>query len=205
MIGYYFITDASLSRRGNFSDVRGALAAGVKYIQYRDKYFDRKKSYLEARRLRKICKNAFFLVNDRVDIALSVGADGVHLGDDDLPYSIARKLLGRKKIIGLTVHNLKEAQEAEKLGADYLGVSPIFLTNTKLDAGAPAGIRLIKQIKEQIALPIVAIGGINLSNAKEVIRAGADGLSAISAVVAKRNVKKEIEKFQELFKEKNDN
>lgn len=200
MRGFYFITDASISRKGNISDVKNALKAKVKVVQYRDKTKSTKELFEEALELRRICKNAIFLVNDRIDIALSVKADGVHLGQQDLPYSIARRLLGNKKIIGLTVHTLQEAIEAEHLGAQYIGVSPIFATNTKQDAGSPVGIELIKKIKKRVSLPLMAIGGINLSNALEVMRAGADGVCAISAVLTKQDVRKEIEKFQELFK-----
>lgn len=200
MIGYYFITDASLSRAGNINDVNNALKAKVKFVQYRNEHADTKEMYDEALRLRKICQNVNFLINDRVDIALSVGADGVHLGQEDMPYKIARKLLGKNRIIGLTVHNLKEAKAAQRLGADYLSVSPIFATKTKTDAGKPVGLVLLKSIKEQVSIPIIAIGGINLSNAREVIRSGADGLCAISAVVTKGDVRKKIEKFQELFR-----
>ncbi len=139
------------------------------------------------------------MIDDRVDIVLSVNADGVHLGRYDMPYSVARKLLGNKKIIGLTVHSAKEAKEAQRLGADYIGVSPVFATKTKGDAGKPKGVGLIKQIRKQVSIPIIAIGGINLSNAQEVIEAGASALCAISAVVTKPDVKKEIEKFQALF------
>lgn len=200
MKGYYFITDSSLSRAGNISDVKNALKAGVEIIQYRNKHASTKEMFEEALKLRKICKDATFLINDRVDIALAIGADGVHIGNDDMPYGVARKLLGKKKIIGVTVHSVKEAVEAQKMGADYLGVSPIFSTDTKKDAGIPVGVELIKEIKRFVSIPIIAIGGINLSNASGVIRAGADGLCAISAVVTKRDVKKEIQKFQELFK-----
>ncbi len=199
-IGYYFITDAGLSRAGNTSDVKNALLAKVEFVQYRAKRLNTKEMYTEALKLRKICRKATFLVNDRLDIALGVNADGVHLGQDDLPYPIARKLLGGKKIIGVTVHSVKEAKEAQRLGADYLGVSPIFATSTKQDAGKPVGIALLKKIRKEVSIPIVAIGGINLSNAPQVIRAEADGLCAISAVVTKRNVRREIEKFQGLFK-----
>jgi len=143
-----------------------------------------------------------FIINDRVDIALAVDADGVHIGNDDMPYGVSRKLLGKKKIIGVTVHNVKEAVKAQKMGADYLGVSPIFSTGTKKDAGLPVGVELIKKIKRSVSIPIIAIGGINLSNAPRVIEAGANGLCAISAVVTKQNVKQEIEKFQELFRYK---
>lgn len=200
MIGYYFITDASLSLAGNISDVKNALLAKVKFVQYRAKHLSTKEMYTEALKLRKICRKATFLVNDRLDIALRVDADGVHLGQDDLPYQVARKLLGEKKIIGVTVHSAKEAKEAQRSGADYLGVSPIFATSTKQDAGKPVGIALLKKIRKEVSIPIVAIGGIGLSNAAEVIRTGADGLCAISAVVTKRNVRREIEKFQGLFK-----
>lgn len=198
--GYYFITDARLSRAGNISDVKNALEADVSVVQYRNKEGSTKGLYEEALKLKKLCRNkAIFLINDRVDIALAVDADGVHIGTEDMPYVIARKLLGKNKIIGLTVHNIEEAKEAERLGADYISVSPIFATGTKKDAGAPVGVGLIKKTKKIVNVPVIAIGGITLDNAVEVVRAGADGLCAISAVVTKKDVKKEIEKFQKLF------
>ncbi|MFH1640756.1 MAG: thiamine phosphate synthase [Candidatus Omnitrophota bacterium] len=199
MIGYYFITDAGLSLSGNISDVKNALSAGVKFVQYRAKHLNSKDMYEEALKLRKLCKRAIFLVNDRVDIALAVNADGVHLGQYDLPYETARKLLGKKKIIGITVHKIEEAKKAQRLGADYLGVSPIFATKTKQDTGKPLGTALLRKIRNKVTVPIVAIGGINLLNAREVIDSGASGLCAISAVVTKPDVRKEILKFQELF------
>jgi thiamine-phosphate pyrophosphorylase len=197
--GFYFITDSRISRRGNISDVKNAIAAGVKVVQYREKFLDERSMYAEAFSLRTICKNIVFIINNRVDLALAVNADGVHLGQDDLPYTAARKLLGRKKIIGLTVHSIKEARQAQEAGADYIGVSPIFATGTKADAGKPLGTKLLNEIRQTVKIPIVAIGGITLSNAKEVISSGADCLCAISAVVTKANVKKEIIKFQETF------
>jgi len=199
MKGFYFITDARTSRAGNISDVRNALAAGVKVVQYRNKEACSADMYAEARELRRLCRNVIFMVNDRVDIALAVGADGVHLGQDDLSYWPARKILGKKKIIGLTVHSLAEAQRAERVGADYVGVSPVFKTRTKADAGRPAGVKFITQIKKKVGIPVIAIGGINLANAEAVIRAGADGLCAISAVVGYPDVKKRISDFQRLF------
>ena len=196
---FYFITDAQLSCAGLFNDVKAALAAGVEVVQYRNKSFNTKAMFKEALILRKLCRKITFLINDRVDLALAVGADGVHLGQDDLPFKVARKILGKNKIIGLTVHSLSQAKNAEKMGANYLGVSPIFGTKTKSDAGKPVGCALIKSIKQRVPLPIIAIGGINLSNAREVIAAGADGLAAISAVITKPNVKNEIKKFQKLY------
>lgn len=199
MKGYYFITDSSLSMAGNINDVQRAEACGVSVVQYRNKGAETKEMYEEALKLRKICRNALFLINDRIDVALAVDADGVHLGQSDMPYAAARKILGPEKIIGITVHNISEALEAQRIGADYLGVSPIFSTATKLDAGKPAGIVLIDEIRAKIDIPLIAIGGINLTNAPEVIKAGADGLCAISAVVAKKDVGLEIRKFQDLF------
>jgi thiamine-phosphate pyrophosphorylase len=197
--GYYFITDSKLSRAGNVSDVRNAVAAGVAAVQYRRPEASDADLFAKAVVLRKLCRGTLFLVNNRVDIASAVEADGVHLGQDDLPIPAARKLLGRGKIIGLTVHSVDEARCAEAAGADYLGVSPIFTTQTKADAGPPAGIQLIRQIRAVVKIPLVAIGGINLANAPEVIRAGADAICAISAVVSREDVRAEIEKFQRLF------
>ncbi len=199
LTGYYFITDSSFSIKGNISDVRGALQAKVGVVQYRSKHASTLKMYEEAKALKSLCQGTTFLINDRVDIALAVDADGIHLGQDDLPYGIARKLLGKKKIIGLTVHNIKEAQDAQRSGADYIGVSPIFSTTTKLDAGQPVGVKLIKELRGKITIPIVAIGGINLNNARGVVLAGADALCAISPVVTAPDVAKEISKFQKLF------
>ncbi len=199
MRGYYFITDALSSRAGNVSDVRSAVAAGVEIVQYRNKTASTNELYKEALILRQICKNKIFIINDRVDIALSVNADGVNLGQDDLSCSIGRKLLGVEKVIGVTVHSVRQALEAQNSGADYIAVSPIFKTATKRDAGKPVGVELISEIKKRIRIPVVAIGGITLDNAEEVITAGADCLCAISGVVAKRNVKNEIKKFQKLF------
>ena len=200
MKGYYFITDSGLSCAGNISDVKQAEACSVCAVQYRNKNAETREMYEEAVRLREICRNALFLINDRIDIALAVDADGVHLGQSDMPYSAARKVLGPEKIIGITVHNLAEALDAQRSGADYLGVSPIFQTATKHDAGKPAGIALIEEIRARVDIPLIAIGGINLANAPEVVSAGADGLCAISAVVAKKDVGREIERFQELFR-----
>lgn len=201
MKGYYFITDTKLSRAGNERDVHSAVSCGVEVVQYRNKNAGTRQMYEEAVRLRQICQesSSIFLINDRVDIALATEADGVHLGQSDMPCLAARKLLGPEKIIGVTVHNLAEALQAESIGADYLGVSPIFQTATKPDAGKPAGIRLIEEIRAQVDIPLIAIGGINHCNAGDVVRAGADGLCAISCVVAKENVKEEILKFQEIF------
>jgi thiamine-phosphate pyrophosphorylase len=198
--GYYFITEASLSRAGNDRDVAAAVAAGVRVVQYRQKQGRTQDLMAEARQLRQLCRRTLFLVNDRVDLALEVGADGVHLGQEDLPYPEARKLLGPDKIIGVTVHDVAEALAAQAWGADYLGVSPVFPTATKADAGAPTGVALLAEIRRRVSLPLIAIGGITLATAPAVIAAGADGVCAISAVVTQADVQAAIEKFQKLFR-----
>ena len=198
--GYYFITDAGLSKKGNLKDVESAIEAGVTIVQYRGKMKDIGSMLEEAAALREICRGkALFIVNDIVGVALSVDADGVHIGQGDMPYETARGLLGKDKIIGVTVHDLKEAILAEKKGADYLAVSPVFSTTTKKDAGPPCGIKLISEIKRNCKIPLTAIGGIDLESAKEVIDAGADAICAISAVVTKDDVKEDIGRFQKLF------
>jgi thiamine-phosphate pyrophosphorylase len=197
--GYYFITDTGLSRQGSVSDVRNALAAGVRIVQYRAKAAGTRVMLAEALELKRLCQGAIFLINDRVDVALAVDAGGVHLGQEDMPYETARRFLGPDKIIGITVSSLAEALTAARQGADYLGVSPVFFTTTKPDAGAPTGLPLLREIRAAVDLPLAAIGGITLTNAPEVIAAGADMICAISQVVTHPDVCVAVQKFQEIF------
>ncbi len=197
--GYYFITDDRLSLKGNISDVCRSLDAGVKVIQYRAKDISTQKMIEEAAKLRELISKALFIINDHIDVALAVDADGVHLGQGDISCEEARHLLGEHRKIGISVSTLDQAKLAFKQGADYLGIGPVFLTTTKSDAGAALGLDLIRKIKAEVSLPIVAIGGITLDNAADVIRAGADVLCSISAVVSKSDVKEEILKFNKLF------
>ena len=201
MKGYYFITDTGLSRAGNIKDVRRALTAGVRIVQYRAKETNTRTMLTEAQELKSLCQGAIFLINDRVDVALAVDADGVHLGQEDMPYETARRLLGPGKIIGITVSTLAEALTAARQGADYLGVSPIFFTRTKPDAGTPAGLTLLQEIRNAVTLPLAAIGGITHENAAQVITAGADMICAISQVVTHPDVCIAVEEFQKLFAE----
>jgi len=200
-IDLYFITDPKLTKKDIFEDANSTIRAGVKIIQYREKEKDTKYMIEEAAKIKEICKenNTLFLINDRVDIALAVDADGVHLGKEDMPYNIARNLLGEQRIIGLTVHNLEEAIEAENIGADYLGVSPIFETKTKPDAGKPSGLQLLIDLKENIKIPYVAIGGINEYNIKSVLDTGTRAVAIISAIITKDNVEEECKKFRKLI------
>jgi thiamine-phosphate pyrophosphorylase len=199
MKGFYFITDSALSLKGNIYDVQQAVLAGVVMIQYRQKECSGKTMYEEAARLKAASSGIPFIVNDRVDVALAVNADGVHLGEEDLPYEKARELLGTKKIIGLSVHSAEQARWAEEKGVDYLGIGPIFTTQTKVDAKEPCGVEMIREIKTRCRLPIVAIGGIRPDNVTQVIQAGADAVCAISGTVAMPDVKKAIEEFQLCF------
>ncbi|MFY9402411.1 MAG: thiamine phosphate synthase [Candidatus Omnitrophota bacterium] len=194
--GFYFITDKNLSRRGIINDALKAVGAGACAVQYRSKDMPTSKMINEALILRRICKRIPLIINDRVDIALAVNADGVHLGQDDMPVNIARRLLGRKKIIGLTVHSLAQAEVGVRLKVDYLGISPIFFTNTKVTTIRPVGLKLISLIRKRFKnIPIVAIGGIKLKDAEDVIASGADALCAISAVLKKKSLTEEINKF----------
>jgi len=198
--GFYFITDSTLSQKGNVKDVKSALQAGVCAVQYRHKGNDLALMFGEAKILRSLCKDVPFIVNDLLDLAIKVNADGLHIGKTDVSYAQARKALGDEKIIGVSVHNLEEASRAQAMGADYLGLGPIFVTSTKKDTEAPCGVDMIRQIKNFCTIPLVAIGGICLENAKEVIVAGADCLCAISGTVTQPDVKKEIDKYNKLFK-----
>lgn len=202
MKGYYFITDSVLSNAGNCSDVTEAVEAGVAVVQYRNKNGETRDLFTEAMELREICRDSgtLFIVNDRIDIALAVDADGVHVGQEDMPYSVARRLLGGKKIIGVSVHTLELAVEAEKAGADYLGVGPVFPTTTKPDAKEARGVSLIREVKQAVQVPVVAIAGISLDNVQEVVEAGADMVCAISAVVGSSDVKAEIMKYQRMYR-----
>ena len=196
-IDLYFITDSKLTKKTIFDDIKAAIKAGVKVIQYREKEKTTRLMFKEAKEIKKLCdeNNVLFIINDRIDICQAVDADGIHLGNDDMPYETARKLLGDDKIIGLTIHNVEEALEAERIGADYVGVSPIFATATKPDAGKPAGIELIEKVKNAIKIPFTAIGGINFDNLDSVIEAGAKSIVAISAIVTKDDIEKEVKKF----------
>jgi thiamine-phosphate pyrophosphorylase len=199
---YYLVTDSKLSKKGTLSDVENALKAGCKIIQYREKNKSTKDMIKEAKKIKKKCGGkAIFLVNDRVDVALAVNYDGINIGQDDIPFEIARRILGNEKIIGLTVHNLEEAVKAEKIGADYIGLSPIFETDTKKDAGTACGIEILKKVRKRVDLPIVAIGGINKENVKKVIKTGADSVVAISAVLCSNDVYKEVSDFIMIIKE----
>ena len=183
----YVITDAALSRgRSHVQVATEAIRGGADAIQLRDKSASTRELVEVGFALRQLTREAgvLFIVNDRVDVALAVDADGVHVGQDDMPAAIARRLLGPSKIIGVSAATPEEARQAKADGADYLGVGAIYATASKADAGLPTGPGLLGEIKQAVDLPIVAIGGVNVHNAAEAIRAGADGVAVISAVVS---------------------
>jgi thiamine-phosphate pyrophosphorylase len=183
-------------------DVKNAVDAGCRIVQYREKNKNKENMVKEAKQIKKICRNnSLFLINNYVDIALIVNADGVHLGQDDISVLEARKILGKNKIIGLTVHNLKEAIGAKKQGADYIALAPIYKTDTKEDSKSPCGPKMISKIKENVDLPLIAVGGINKNNLKEVIRRGADGVVAVSSVITSDDVFSEIKDYIRIIKE----
>jgi thiamine-phosphate pyrophosphorylase len=167
-----------------------ALAAGVKFFQYRSKSGARKAIYETSLTLSRIARNeqACFMVNDHADIAAAVDADGVHLGQDDLPIEFARKLLGRDKLIGISTHSLEQARAAEAASADYIGFGPIFKTSTKA-AGQTQGVQKLTIIKNSVGIPVIAIGGISQANVQLVAQAGADGAAVISAVLAAPDIR----------------
>jgi thiamine-phosphate pyrophosphorylase len=172
-------------RTGAEDAAQVALEAGVRLFQYRDKSGNRRAIYETCLRLAVLLKrsNAVFIVNDHPDIAMAVDADGVHLGQDDLPVELARKLMGGGRIIGVSTHSVEQARAAQSAGADYVGFGPVFTTRTK-DAGPRQGIEGLSQVRKAVTLPVIAIGGINGGNLDEVLRAGADSVAVISAILA---------------------
>lgn len=159
-------------------------------IQLRDKQAGLRELLPQARQIASLCRErgACFIVNDRLDLALAVNADGVHLGQEDLPPEAARAALGRGKILGVSTHSLDQAIKAAERGIDYLGIGPIFPTASKATGYAAVGCRTIQQVAARIDLPLVAIGGITLSNVGAVIRAGAAGVAVISGIVGAEDI-----------------
>lgn len=185
--GLYVITDETIRPGRTHEDVTtAAVAGGAKIIQLRDKTADDRRIYEAALAIRTITRRAgvVFIVNNSVDVALAADADGVHVGQSDLPAAEVRKLIGPTKLLGVSVATVEEARQAVRDGADHLGVGPVFSTSTKSDAGDVVGLEHLSLIRKVSGLPIVAIGGIGQSNIASVATAGADSAAVISAVVA---------------------
>ncbi len=187
----YLVTDSGLSRgRLQVQVVEAALRGGVTVVQYREKSASTRRMVEEARELRVLCKAAGvpFIVNDRIDVALAVDADGVHVGQEDMPAALARRLIGKGRILGVSAVSAEEARRAEADGADYIGASPIFSTPTKPDAPPPMGVEGLRQLARSVGIPVVAIGGMNAGNAARIMEAGAAGVAVVSAIVAADDV-----------------
>jgi thiamine-phosphate pyrophosphorylase len=187
----YLVTDEGLSRgRGQLSIVEAAIRGGVTMVQYRQKQASTRRMIDEAAALCRLCRDAGvpFIVNDRIDVALAVDADGVHVGQDDMPASRARRLVGRDMILGISAGSEAEALKAVEDGADYIGASPVFATPTKPDAPPPLGIEGLRRLCRAVAIPVVAIGGMSAGNAAAMREAGAAGIAVVSAIVAADDV-----------------
>lgn len=183
----YLVTDRSLCGGRQLLDVvRESVQGGVTLVQLREKRAATRDFVELARALISELRPVGIplLVNDRIDVALAVGAEGVHIGQSDMPYEMARELMGPEAIIGLSVETLDQAREAEGLNVDYFGVSPIFTSSTKTDTGTPWGLEGLRTLRQISSKPLVAIGAIDTGNAAEVIDAGADGIAVVSAICA---------------------
>lgn len=199
----YLVTDeACLHGRPLPDCIEEALAAGVTLVQYRAKDADGGRMYAEACALKKLCDkyNVPLIINDRLDIAQAVGAAGVHLGQDDLPCSVARKILGDDYVIGVSAHNSAEAELAVRDGADYLGCGAVFGTATKHDV-AKLGLANLRAIREAVDIPMVGIGGINADNYAEVLATGANGAAIVSGILAQADIAATVKRFVETRKQ----
>lgn len=186
----YAITDRNwLNGNTLASQVEDALRGGATFLQLREKNASKKEIIKEALEIKEICKkyNVPFVIDDDVDIAKEIDADGVHIGQNDASYKYARDILGDNKIIGMTAHNLEEALTAQNSGADYIGVGAVFNTSTKLDT-IPMSRETLMQITSNISIPVVAIGGINENNILELKGSGVDGVAVISAIFSKEDI-----------------
>lgn len=182
----YLVTDPDLAAGKDLSAiVEQAVKGGVSMVQIREKKASTLDFYQQALAIKKILRpyKVPLIINDRLDIALAVDAEGLHIGQSDLPYAIARQLLGKDKIIGLSVENIEQAKEANELDVDYIGLSPVFSTQTKEDIAKPLELEGIREIASFTKHPTVAIGGINKENTASILGAGADGVAVVSAII----------------------
>lgn len=202
-IGVYAITDSKSGKNKEFLEYcEDLLKGGAKIIQYREKKRDLKLLLEEAKALRELTLkyNATFIVNDYLDIALLSEADGIHIGQDDLPIKDVRKILGENKIIGISTHNPQEAQQAIIDGADYIGVGPIFYTETKEDVCAPVTLEYLDFVNKNIKLPYVAIGGIKENNIDKVLAMGAKSICLVSELVGAENTLETTKRINNIIK-----
>jgi thiamine-phosphate pyrophosphorylase len=199
--GLYVITDEGIARGLSHVEIARKVAeGGADVIQLRDKARTGKDMLTIAVQIREIARSSgvTFIINDRLDLALASDADGVHLGQEDLPVPFARKVSPRGFIIGTSVRTVQEALIAETEGADYVALSPIFDTPTKSDAGPGKGLERLKEIKSAVSIPVIAVGGIGRGNVRQVMDAGADGVAVISAIVGQKDIAKATAEMRSL-------
>lgn len=199
-LSLYLVTDNSDDEEKFLKTIEEAIKGGVSVVQIREKTADTLDFYKLALRVKEITTkyNIPLIINDRVDIALAIDADGVHVGQSDMPCDVTRKLIGPDKILGISAATIDEAKKAESDGADYIGTGAVFPTSTKDDAPSVTKEEL-KEIVDSINIPVVAIGGINLENAHELTDTGIAGLSVVSAIMSSDNPKKSSEKLLKIF------
>ena len=199
--GLYAITDDALLAHRLLPAVQAALSGGCRWVQYRSKCTDAQQRRREAAQLVELCRthNASLLINDDVALAKTVGADGVHLGQDDMSLTEARRILGKQAIIGITCHNsLTLAQAAQQNGANYVAFGRFFASGTKQSA-SPADLSVLRAAKAQLAIPVVAIGGITLDNAPSVLQEGADMLAVVGDLFSAQNITARAQAYTALF------
>ncbi len=202
MFDLYVVTDESLSKgRSNVEIARLAYEGGAEVVQLRMKNASKEDMLRDALAIKEIADdlNKFFIVNDNIEVAKESEADGVHLGQSDMPLEEAVEYLGTNSLIGISVTNVEEAIKAEQGGASYVGVGSIFVTSTKPDAAQGLGLDAIYSIRQAVDIPIVAIGGINQGNIQDVIRAGADSAAVVSAVVSQDDVRAAARNLRDLI------
>ena len=191
----YLVTDEKACLEKDFYNcIEEAIKGGVKIVQLREKNISTKDFYEKALKVKEICKNygALFIINDRLDIAQAVGADGVHLGQSDMPIEKAREILKDKFLIGATARNVEEAKRAELLGADYIGSGAIFRTSTK-DNAKKIEMEELKKIVASVKIPVFAIGGININNVSSLKNIGLQGICAVSGILSEKDCKKAVD------------
>jgi len=199
-LSLYLVTDNSENEKKFLKTIEEAILGGVSVVQIREKTAETLEFYNLALKVKEITAkyNVPLIINDRVDVALAIDADGVHVGQSDMPCDITRKLIGENKILGVSAATIEEAKKAEKDGADYIGTGAIFPTATKDDAPSVTK-KDLTDIANSINIPVVAIGGITIENAKELKDTGIAGLSVVSAIMSAENPKKASEKLLNIF------
>ncbi|MEQ8181480.1 MAG: thiamine phosphate synthase [Smithellaceae bacterium] len=204
MRGLYLVTDRDLCGEKYLEDVvLESVKGGVSCVQLREKDISTRLFVSEAQRIKKLLEpyQIPLIINDRIDVALACGAEGVHIGQEDMPYSIARQLMGRKAIIGLSVETWEDVEESQRLDVDYIGVSPVFATLTKTDTKGAWGLEGLAKIKKISRHPVVAIGGLNESNVRETVLAGADCIAVVSALCAASDPEAAARKLKGIIEE----